>query len=234
MAYFHGVKVKIMGLMHAGSWTETDYVAAMQDWAKYIEMGWLRFIDKVFVGSDWIKSELTSKGRITKYGHVIKTGLPFDPQYCFNKAPYIEWDKRPGIVVFAGRLDDEKQPWLFDQLEKEFSKWSKNVRFIKTMEKGYTKKEYYKLLSQSRVMFSSALQENFGYAALECATYGVNLVVPDRLSYREMYPDKYRYKEFSDAVKMVDKFLFEDNTEELMDIALKHKYNVTRIVSQIE
>ena len=47
MAYFNKKKVNITGLLHAGSWTETDYVANMKEWASYIEKGWFKFIDKI-------------------------------------------------------------------------------------------------------------------------------------------------------------------------------------------
>ena len=231
MAYFHNIKVSIKGILHAGSWTETDYVAGMKEWAEDIEKGWLKFFDTVFVGSDWIKREMLEKGRISKFGKVINTGLPFDPADCYVKAKLKPWSKRNNLVLFTGSLDDEKQPWLFEDLAKRFS--SEEVVFLKTMDLDLSKKEYYDMLSGAKVVFSAALQENFGYSMLEACAYGVNIVVPDRLAYREKYPSEFRYKTLDEAEQMIRKFLKEDHSKELINIANNQKQNTKKIVSLI-
>ena len=53
--------------------------------------------------------------------------------------------------------------------------------------------EYELLLAQSDIVVSTAHHEFFGLAVLEAAMAGAIPLVPDHLSYPELYPDKYRY-----------------------------------------
>jgi len=201
MATFRKIDVKIYGIMHAGSWTDTDFVRPMETWAKDIEIGWFKMFEKVFVGSRFHKWDIVGKARAVQ-DKIEVTGLVFDSEYILSliDQPVVKED----IVVFPHRLDDEKQPWYFDELAKYFGK---SVKFIKTMELGLSKKEYFNLLARSKVAFSCALQENFGYGMLEAALLGVTPVVPNRLSYVDLYPVEVRYNDFSEAVKLVKRYL---------------------------
>ncbi len=226
MAYFGGIKVKIMGILHAGSFTETDYVANMKDWAKHIEKGWFNIADKIFVGSNQTKKELIEKGMVEHFGKIITTGIPIDTEEMYKLAKPLDWEQKEDIVLFSGRLDDEKQPWYFDELKTSGIK-------IKTLEQNLSKKEYYKLLARSKVMVSYALQENFGIAAIEAAAYGVNLVLPDRLSYQYIYPERFLYSSLEQATEMVENFLHENTDGLLWLVASYQDGNVKRIVSEL-
>lgn len=52
---------------------------------------------------------------------------------------------------------------------------------------------YHKALSLCDVVLSCALQETLGITMYEAALHGVAVVVPNRLSYVEMYPEHVRY-----------------------------------------
>ncbi len=60
---------------------------------------------------------------------------------------------------------------------------------------GYVKSrdEYADLLGKSDIVVSTAKHEFFGMAVLEAVRAGCIPLVPDRLAYRELFPDKYRY-----------------------------------------
>lgn len=62
---------------------------------------------------------------------------------------------------------------------------------------GYapTREEYYRLLRQADVVVSTARHEFYGMAVLEAVRAGCRPLVPDRLSYRELFSDKYRYQD---------------------------------------
>jgi len=233
MAYFRGIKVKIKGLLHAGSFTETDFVRGIEDWAKWIEIGWFHSFDKIFLGSNHIKQELIEKKRIIDFKKLEVTGLPFITKDLYKQVKKVSWNKKENIVIFAGRLDDEKQPWYFNELEKQFNIRypEKKVKFVKTLEMDLSKKEYLKLLSKSKVLFSSALQENFGYSVLEASAYNCNLLLPNRLVYPEFYSKECLYANLGQAVKMLYKKL--NKCEKSVRFALKNNDNVKKIVKMV-
>lgn len=228
MAFFHNITVKIKGFLHAGSFTETDYVRGIEDWAKWIEKGWIHSFDTVFLGSNHIKQELIEKSRVIDFTKLKVTGLPFVTEDLYKVVKLKKWEDKEDIVVFAGRLDDEKQPWMFDKLAEKFKG---KVKFIKTLELDLDKKQYLELLSKSKVMFSSALQENFGYSALEGATYNCSLVLPNRLSYKEFYPSNCLYSSLEQAKDMIEKGLKKPVNTSVY--AKKHNNNLKNIIKKI-
>ena len=235
MAHFHKVNVQIKGILWAGSWTETDYVRALESWAKWVEIGWIQSFDKIFLGSEHLRNELYEKGRILDPLKCEVTGMPFHPEDLYQIVSPIEegfWEqKKEQLVVFPCRIDEEKQPWKFDQLEEEIKQTHPDVRFIKSMEETTTKKEYLELLRDARVVFSAALQENFGYSILEAAAYNCNLVLPRRLSYKEFFPDFCLYNSMEEAKEMVLKGL--ERPTGTLDYAIRQEGNTRRIVELV-
>jgi len=57
-----------------------------------------------------------------------------------------------------------------------------------------SRKEYARHLKQADIVVSTARQEFFGIAVLEAVRAGCRPLVPDRLAYREIYPESYRYR----------------------------------------
>lgn len=58
-----------------------------------------------------------------------------------------------------------------------------------------SREKYARLLCKGDYIISTALHEFFGISVLEGVRAGCRPVVPDRLSYREFFPKKYRYGE---------------------------------------
>jgi hypothetical protein len=200
MNYFCKVNPKITGIIHAGSFTDTDFVRDMERWAKNFEDIIFDISDQIFVASEFIKRDILKK-RMVSENKLIVSGLPLDfqglDQYAHNT-------HKQDIVVFNGRLCDEKQPWLFDELERQVNlKLNTDVQFIKTQEQSLTKSQYYQLLAQSKVVVSYALQENFGFGIAEAAYLGCVPVVPNRLVYPELYQSNNLYNSFEHSVDQV-------------------------------
>ncbi len=200
MNYFCKVNPKITGIIHAGSFTDTDFVRDMERWAKNFEDIIFDISDTIFVASEFIKKDILKK-RIVSEQKLVVTGLPLD-DYGLNL--YKDVQVKENTVIFNGRLCDEKQPWLFDELERKVkAKLGNEILFIKTQEQNLNKKQYYDLLARSKAVVSYALQENFGFGVAEATYLGCVPVLPNRLVYPELYDSKYLYNNFEESVDLV-------------------------------
>jgi hypothetical protein len=80
-----------------------------------------------------------------------------------------------------------------------------DVEFIICQEKKLTKDEYHKLLGESMMVFSANLQETLGISAMEGVLVGAMPLLPNRLSYVEMYLRAFKYE--SDWTASFDDYL---------------------------
>jgi len=226
MAMFKNIDVDVYGIVHAGSFTDTDFVRKLEDWAQYVEKGWFDSCTKIFLGSEFIRQDLINKDRITDPNKLIVTGLVYDSKTVKKMAG--KQDKE-NIIVMAGRLDDEKQPWFFDELAERLK--DTDTKFIKTYEQNLSKKEYFKLLAKSKAIFSAALQENFGYSVLEAVTLGCVPIVPNRLAYKEMYPIDFKYNNMDEAEKIARRAL--KSPENISQIVEKYDTSIDRMIKEM-
>lgn len=193
--YFSNLNLKVRGVIHAGSFTDTDFVRNMERVYKGFEDSLLDICDEIYVGSNFIKEDLIKK-RFVAPSKIVVTGLPLD---FVNLKKYKDKHKKENIIVFNGRNVDEKQPYLFDLLQKKLP----NYRYINTQKANLSKDNYYDILSKAKVVVSFALQENFGYGIQEATYLGCVPIVPDRLAYVEQFSDTYRYSCFDECVEKV-------------------------------
>lgn len=258
MAHLEKISLKVYGINWAGSSDDNDFTTPMSPWARWIEKGWYAFYEKVFVGANNIKQDMITKDRVAE-DKVVVTGGPWDTRQVLS---VLDNDnvKKENIVIFPHRWDDEKDPMSFLALAKRFR--NKDVKFLVCTSRkefrsnnptlieafykeqkegsnlevkaGITKKEYYSLLARSKVFWSSALQETFGYATLESLAFSCWAVVPNRLSYVDYVPEWHRYNTFEEAVTLVERGLLADgvnaraiaeandnNLKKMIDIMLK-------------
>lgn len=201
MNYFARKDVKLRGLIHAGSWTDTDFIRDMERWAKNFEDTLFDIADEIYCGSDFIKNDIVKK-RIINPDKLVSTGFPLD----IENLDKVKKVKKENIVIFSGRNVDEKQPWLFKQMRDKIG--DNNIKFINTLEHNFSKEEYYELLSKSKVVVSFALQENFGFSVLEATYLGCIPIVPNRLVYPELYSEEYLYNTFEEACNMVEDAIY--------------------------
>ena len=197
MNYFAKKDVRLRGLIHAGSFTDTDFVRDMERWAKNFEDTLFDIADEIYCGSEFIKNDIVKK-RIINPNKLVPTGFPLDTENLDKIKPV----KKENIVIFSGRNVDEKQPWLFKQMRDKLG--DNNIEFINTLEHNFSKEEYYNLLSKSKVVVSFALQENFGYSIAEAVYLGCIPILPNRLVYPEFYSKEYLYNTFEEACGKVE------------------------------
>lgn len=193
-----GIDFKIAGCLHAGTYDPHDFLTkkGMGPWAKPLENCWLELVDMIFVATNFHKTMLT-QSRYVNPAKVHVTGFPiYQDNNMRSKA---NDDPRCDAVVFPHRLDDEKQPFLFDQLECECAchdipgTMLNNLQFVKTKEVAKDKADYYRILRQSKYAVSFALQETWGIAMQEAVLCRCVPIVPNRLSYSEMYHPMFHF-----------------------------------------
>ena len=224
MAYFKDINIKIYGILHAGSFTPTDTVNGMSEWAKYFERMLLKLSDGIFLGSEQTRQDIIKQYNDITYEELNKlqvTGLAYDSAQV-EKYKTTEFDKED-IIIFPHRLHVEKQLELFKTLQQHFPK----VEFIVTQDLDLSKEEYYKLLARSKIMFSASLQENFGYAVLEACSLNVTPILPiNNTCYKYMYPKSILYNNYEEAVKLIEYYLH--NTIDLTSIPRKYDTAVSK------
>jgi len=194
-----GRDIKITGILHAGSYDPYDFLqrSGTRSWAYPLEYSWLSSFDLIFVGSEFHKRLLLESFPSLDLNEKLEvTGLPFYPDEVSKFAkPFSERNIR---VICPHRLDPEKQPFLFEELRERFSP------FLFTYPIFKSKEEYYSQLGNAKVAVSLALQETFGYAMLEATAAGCVPLVPDRLSYQEIYPEDYRFKAWDELLEKIE------------------------------
>jgi hypothetical protein len=187
--------IKITGVVHAASYVPHDTLAAHAEWSEFLEIVWFGYADTIIVATRYNKGLLEE--RVVLPRSQVKV-CPFPVSLGFGGV-----DVKLDQIVFPHRLAPEKQPEQFDGLVAAFP----HDVGIKTMEQCSSKLEYHAVLAQSKVAFSAALEETFGIAMVEATCRGCIPLVPDRLSYQEMYPAEYRYRSLEEAHTKCEWFL---------------------------
>jgi len=196
--FFCKVRPTLRGLLHAGTFTDTDFVRQLERWGSMFENVLFDIVDKVFVASNFIREDVLQK-RLCAPDKIEATGWPNDYSGIDQYKELRE--EKEDIVVFCARNVDEKQPWLFDKLAAALRPYG--AVFINTQAMGLTRQAYYMVLNRAKVIVSFALQENFGHAIMEAVHAGCIPVVPDRCAYPEFYSAEYRYRDFDECVEKV-------------------------------
>lgn len=200
--YFCKKDVKLRGILHAGSFTDTDFVRDMERWAKGFEDVVFDIADRIIVGSEFIKKDVCKK-RYLNPDKVVATGFPLD----LDELKKYKSLKKENIVVFNGRNVDEKQPWLFETMCAYLKERSVSFNAVNTHKLNMSKEDYYTLLGKAKVVVSYALQENFGFGIREAVYLGCIPVVPNKLVYPEIFSEDYLYNNFLESIDMVEKAL---------------------------
>lgn len=216
------IKVNLAGIFHAGWYDPTDilgYTIKNSNWAFDLERSYYHALDMVFFGTQQHLDKFHTNLDLDRNNKSIVCGYPLE--YIKDLSNN---NQKENIVVFPHRLNDDKAPWIFDSLEKEVQKTRPDIRFVKTQEQGFSKDQYYNFLKTCKVVFSANKHENLGIGTFEAMTAGCLPIVPDKLSYQEMYSDRFKYKSPDDLYDNFEKYKilladlivkFIDNYEEM-------------------
>jgi hypothetical protein len=103
--------------------------------------------------------------------------------------PFKNLNKRD-LILFPHRIAPEKQVEIFRDLKTHLPQYE----FVVCQDEQLTKKQYHTLLGQAKMVFSCSLQETLGIGCYEGALVDAIPMVPNRLSYSEMYFDIFKYE----------------------------------------
>lgn len=201
----HNLNWKFHGLWHAGNYDPHDFLGAIKEpWVKHTERAMYTAFDHNYFATEFhVKlffDNLINNGypsenpwyyedwnEVYDDGSIVRTGWPME--YMANTlAPYANAEKRD-LIVFPHRIAPEKQVDIFKAIAKQLPQYE----FVICQEEKLTKDEYHKLLSEAKIVFSANLQETLGISCYEGALLGAIPMVPDRLSYSEMYMMHFKY-----------------------------------------
>ena len=221
MADLLGIKIKIGGLWHAGSYDKWDGLGRLignADWVRCAEKSFFYAIDHNYFATDFhidmflfnlldlgrlADAEIVDKMLACK--KIVRTGWPME-YMAETLSPYRYQTKRD-LILFPHRIAPEKQVEIFKDLARCLPEYD----WVVCQEQQLSKHEYHTLLGQSKMVFSANLQETLGISMYEGALVNSMPLVPDRLSYCEMYAKEWKYP--SDWTDSWDSYL--NHREEL-------------------
>jgi len=208
MSELLNIPVEIHGMWHAGSYDPQDFLGRLignKPWVRHAEKSmfncydtsWFAtdfhidmFINNMFgpfTNEEWDVDFDDVKSKLVTSRKIGLTGWPMD--YLFDVlSPYKKLDKKQQIC-FPHRIAPEKQLAIFNDLAAEMPEFE----WIVCQERELTKHEYHTILGESKIVFSANLQETYGISCIEGLICGAIPLVPDRLSYSEMYNVPFKY-----------------------------------------
>lgn len=194
------IPVTIHALWHAGSYDPQDFLGRLignAKWVRHTEKSFFYAIDHNYFATDFhiemfglnlIGFDLeTLRTNHIKDKKIIRSGWPME-YMDVTLDPYKNMKKRD-LILFPHRIAPEKQVEIFRDLKEHLPQYE----FVVCQDQQLTKNEYHNLLGEAKMVFSANLQETLGISCFEGAIVDAIPMVPDRLSYSEMYYDIFKY-----------------------------------------
>lgn len=185
MSQLLGIPIKIHALWHAGNYDKNDFLGRLIDdeWVKNFEKSLAQAIDY-----NWFASDYHIKLFRDTYGYddimCYRTGWPMEYLQAVIKPK-----EKENIILFPHRIAPEKQLEIFRELAKELPQYE----FVICQDRKLSKEAYHEMLGKAKIVFSANLQETLGISCYEAALADAVPMVPDRLSYSEMYTAPFIY-----------------------------------------
>tara|TARA_B100000902_G_scaffold171583_1_gene165858 strand:- start:410 stop:1456 length:1047 start_codon:yes stop_codon:yes gene_type:complete len=189
MSELLGIKVITHGLWHAGSYDPADFLGRLigdAPWVRHAERSMFECFDHNYFATQF-HIDLFKKSFAVADSKIVRTGWPME--YMKETLEPFKGTAKRDLILFPHRIAPEKQPEIFDDLQQSMPEYE----FIMCQTEQLRKPEYHKMLAEAKIVFSANLQETLGISAYEGAIVDTFPLVPDRLSYTEMYPDDFKY-----------------------------------------
>jgi len=198
MSELLNIPVVTHGLWHAGSYDPQDFLGRLvgdKPWVRHAEKSFYHAFDHNYFATTF-HIEMFGKNLLGKGGYVpeanetkkvVRTGWPME--YMDDTLTMYKNMPKRDLILFPHRIAPEKQVEIFRDLAKHLPQYE----FVVCQDQQLTKNEYHNLLGEAKIVFSANLQETLGISCYEGAVVDAIPMVPDRLSYTEMYYDTFKY-----------------------------------------
>ena len=208
MSELLGIPVTTHGLWHAGSYDPQDFLGRLvgnKPWVRNAEKSFFHAFDHNYFATNfhiemfvtnllneyptenpWLGEDLEEilNGKWPKF---VRTGWPME--YMDSTLNLYKGMPKRDLILFPHRIAPEKQVEIFRDLKEQLPQYE----FVVCQDQQLTKNEYHNLLGESKLVFSANLQETLGISCYEGALVDAIPMVPDRLSYSEMYYEGFKY-----------------------------------------
>jgi hypothetical protein len=208
MSELLGIPVTTHGLWHAGSYDPQDFLGRLvgnKPWVRNAEKSFFHAFDHNYFATNfhiemfvtnllneyptenpWLGEDLEEilNGKWPKF---VRTGWPME--YMDSTLNLYKGMPKRDLILFPHRIAPEKQVEIFRDLKEQLPQYE----FVVCQDQQLTKNEYHNLLGESKIVFSANLQETLGISCYEGAIVDAIPMVPDRLSYSEMYYEGFKY-----------------------------------------
>lgn len=201
-----GFNWTLHGLWHAGSYDPQDFLGRLvgnKPWVRHAEKSFFSCFDHSYFATEfhvkmffdnlihnypeenpWYEEDWAER---YDSGKIVLTGWPME--YMTEKLSSYKGMQKRDLILFPHRIAPEKQVEIFRDLKVQLPQYE----FVVCQDQQLTKDEYHSLLGQSKIVFSANLQETLGISCYEGSVVDAIPMVPDRLSYSEMYHDGFKY-----------------------------------------
>jgi hypothetical protein len=199
MSELLGIKITIHALWHAGSYDPQDFLGRLigdAAWVRHSEKAFFAAIDHNYFATDFhidmfVQNLLDAKG-IDKFNwlnhrKIVRTGWPME--YMEPTLEVFKELPKRDLILFPHRLAPEKQVEIFRDLKTALPQYE----WIVCQDTQLSKVQYHVLLASAKIVFSANLQETLGISMYEGALVNAIPLVPDRLSYSEMFSKIWKY-----------------------------------------
>ena len=237
MSELLNIPVVTHGLWHAGSYDPNDFLGRLVG-----DKPWIRHAEQSFIASydhNWLATAAHFDLMRETYDVFLnptfdRTGWPME--YTHNMIAPKLWAKKENIIVFPHRIAPEKRLDLFQELAARPE--LKHYQFCVAMDMNLTKSEYHELLQRAKFAVSFADQETLGISMYESACAGACPIVPNRLSYTEMYDPMFKQaNSIDEAVAAILKYEHEELSESIAQLVNKlhnNFFSATRLINKLK
>jgi len=227
--------VRLVGHLHACTVTREDFITNVP-WYRHYEYAWLNTYDYITVASHYFKSRIVETLNLPPLlaQKIVVTGNPWKSSEVADLRR--EWKDKDNLILYPNRFDWEKRPNIFLDiahiLRRKFPDWDIAVSTSRShlrsnrqwlleyldicrkegvIDEVYVvrKRQYYEILSRSKFIISTTIEENFGYCNIEAMTLNTIPIAPNDFAHPEvigvkecLYDD---YGEIPDRISYLDK-----------------------------
>jgi glycosyltransferase involved in cell wall biosynthesis len=200
------IPVTIHALWHAGSYDPQDFLGRLignAGWVRHAEKSFFAAVDHNYFATqfhiDMFDANLLNDGMAEnpwRYEDmqdyistkkIVRSGWPME--YMQDTLLMYKNMPKRDLILFPHRIAPEKQVDIFRDLKEQLPQYE----FVVCQDHQLSKREYHNLLGEAKLVFSANLQETLGISWYEGAVVDAIPMVPDRLSYKEMALDDFKY-----------------------------------------